>query len=203
MCLYKYFLHGTKKMTISILLVLFIVALSFVVLHYFYSDPLGIGKLLARKSFPEAAKELGLHLRSTTGNQIGNYAGKYKNYFITIEFESARVQLNMKPISGLSLSTSYDRQNFSTKNDAFDRFFSERIAPSPIAKKIQQNEELLQFVEYFQNKWQKRLLYFAVNEDYIKTRLKYGNGHYIPGKILKKFLSDLVRLTDLIQKNSS
>ena len=183
---------------LNILLVLFIFLLSFIVAHYFYLDPLGIGKHLARKSFPEAAQELGLRRQSTSGNQLGNYSGKYKQHFVKIEFESARIQLNMKSISGISLSTSYDRASFSTQDEAFDSFFSERIASSSIADKIKNNETFLNFVSDFKKKWQSKLKYFVVNEDYIECRFKYGYGHYIPGDVLKKFLPDLVRFTVLL-----
>ena len=167
----------------------------------FYWDLTGLGKFLANRKFPEAARKMGFKLKVKGGSprNLGIYTGKYKGHFVRLDPEGAKIEVSMKHIQNLELSTVNKEANFDTGRKGFDYFLTERKASPEIARKLCEFPELLNYVDRFRKTWKRKIEYLYVTYNRIECKLRYGYGHYIPPGILKRILPDLITLADLLQ----
>jgi hypothetical protein len=104
-----------------------------------------------------------------------------------------------QPVPGLFLNTFKKNIQFNTGNSTVDLFFSERKAPPATCQKIKNSPALLTCIENFIKKWGRKCRKVDLEPGYMECAMKFGNGHYIPAWVLEPMVSDMVRLTDLMQ----
>ena len=165
-----------------------------------YLDVFGIGRFITRKKFPEAADRLGLKAQSEWSYRVfPEYSGRYKKYDVLISQERSSIRVSMQPIPGLFLNTFKKNIQFNTGNSAVDLYFSERKAPQATCQKIINNAVLLAYIESFIKKWGKKCRKVDLEPGYIECAMKFGNGHYIPARVLEPMVSDMIKFADLLQ----
>jgi hypothetical protein len=190
-----------KNTSLTIIVVLALLSGFFFLGDFFYMDILGIGRFMAKRKLPEVAKRLGLREKpGSSPSSFNEYKGTFKGHFVKVDPESASVTVFMRHIPNLKLSTIYQNTNFDTGDARFDRFFTERMAPAPVAAKIAASEALRAFAQTLRNRWKSKCKFIEARFDNVACAMKYGNGHYIPADVLEPILTDLVHLADLLSE---
>lgn len=186
----------------AVLFILLFLALLWAVSEIMFLDVLGIGRLKAKKSFPEAAAKMGLTAVSPGRKKsFSDYSGTYGGYDIWVAPEMSSVKVNMPRIPGLFLNTFQKNISFDTGNQDIDRFFTARQAPATTAEKLLKTERFIRSLDIFIEKWKRKINKMDIEPGYIECRLKFGNGHYIPASLLEPMTSDLVGLADALQQS--
>ncbi|MBC2713116.1 MAG: hypothetical protein HGJ94_19635 [Desulfosarcina sp.] len=166
-----------------------------------FMDIFGIGRLKAKKMFPEAAEKMGLKAHSLLKKRsFPQYSGSFSNFKIEVAPEMSSIKVMMQSVPGLFMNTFGKNVEFDIGNETIDRFFTERKAPRSTYEKLVGNAEWVHFVRRFIEKWKRVIQVLDVEPGYIECRMKYGNGHYIPASVLEPMTSDLVKIADILQK---
>lgn len=184
-----------------VLFILLLVALLWVLSEIMFLDILGIGRMKAKKSFPEAAAKIGMTAVSPGKKKsFSDYSGTYGGYDIWVAPEMSSVKVNMQRIPGLFLNTFQKNISFDTGNPTVDRFFTARQAPAATSQKLIENERFTRLMASFIEEWKRKISKVDIEPGYIECRLKFGMGHYIPASLLEPMTSDLVGLADALQQ---
>jgi len=165
-----------------------------------FLDIFGIGRLKAKRNFPEAAAKMGLTAVSPERKKsFSDYSGTYGGYDIWVAPEMSSVKVIMPRLPGLFLNTFQQKISFETGNRTVDRFFSARQAPADMAEKLVENERVVPLLTHFIEKWGRKIGKMDIEPGYVECRLKFGMGHYIPASLLEPMATDLVNLADALQ----
>lgn len=181
--------------TLTLLIVVWIMS------ELLFLDVFGVGRLSAKKKFPQAAEKMGLKASSPPKKRsFSNYSGTYGGFEIEVTPEISSIKVTMKRIPGLFMNTFQKNVSFDTGNPIVDRFFSARQAPSATYEKFVSNKRLVQSLADFIEKWKRKISKVDIEPVYVECRMKFGNGHYIPASVLEPMTSDLVKITRLLQE---
>lgn len=166
-----------------------------------FLDLFGVGRLNAKRNFPQAASKMGLAADSSHKKRsFPNYSGVYRGCEILVAPEMGSIKVTMQRIPGLFINTFQKKASFGTGDPTIDRFFSARQAPSATQEKLVKNERLIRFLADFIDKWKRKVSQMDIEPGYVECRMRFGNGHYIPASVLEPMTSDLVSIVQLLQE---
>lgn len=165
-----------------------------------FLDIFGIGRYATRRNFPAVAKRMGLTTESQwSWHAFPEFAGTYRGHQVSIDHDSASIQIALPSIRGLSLNTFGDRKTFDTGNSLLDRFFSERMVPECLSHALKGNAELVQTMEWVIRKWRYKMKTMDIESQYVQCKMKFGNGRYIPASVAEPLTTDLIAIAEQLQ----
>ena len=165
-----------------------------------FLDIFGIGRYATRKNFPAVAQRMGLAAESQwSWHVFPEFAGTYRGHQVSIDHNSASIQVALPDIQGLSLNTFGNRKAFDTGSSFLDRFFSERMVPDHLKHALKENAELVQTMERVIRKWRYKMKAMDIESQYVECKMKFGNGRYIPASVAEPLTMDLIAIADQLQ----
>jgi hypothetical protein len=188
---------GITKVALEILVGL---VLLWVVSELLFLDIFGFRRYATRRNFPAVAKRMGLAADAHWSWHISpEYSGTFEGHQVSIDHTSASVEIALPTIQGLSLNTFGDRKTFDTGNSLLDRFFSERMGPECLKQALNENAELVQTMERVIRKWRFKMKVMDIESQYVRCKMKYGNGRYVPASVAEPLTRDLIAIAEQLQ----
>jgi len=165
-----------------------------------FLDLFGLGRYRTRKKFPAVAERMGLTAESRwSWHVFPEYKGIYNGHQVVIDHSDASVEVALPSIPGLSLNTFGSRKTFNNGNPLLDRFFSERTGPECLKKALSEDAELAQTMKRVIRRWRYKMKVMDIESQYVKCKMKFGNGRYVPASVVEPLTKDLVAIAEQLQ----
>ena len=168
--------------------------------EFLFLDIFGFGRYATRKKFPAVARRMGLAAASQwSWNTFPEFNGSYKGHQVSIDHEGASIEIALPSIQGLSLNTFGHRATFDTGNSLLNRFLRERMGPACLQVALRENGVLAQTMERLIRKWRFKMRSMDIESQYVKCKMKFGNGRYIPSSVAEPLTTDLIEIAEQLQ----